>query len=287
MNTSFLKLIVGVVALPLLSLPALAAPDGPLQAPPVAQALRGVRPTEIPANAADLVSHASAETRSAVAREVVLEVASANPSITHIVVGAIARVSPEAAGAAAGTAASVQPQELALIARSAATAAPGEVVGIVSALCQARPENFDVAAVAVAQAVSGQDEKILQALSVAVPSLKFALDRAYAEVSLNDKKVSLNKVVNRAKSYAKWDTGRNEFVDISGIYRNSLAMGSQTSPGASPGTTPQVSSLYGPGTRVLPRPPTISGNFFYTPGPILTVVDTSITPPGPRAYSSP
>src|ERR1035437_5473284 len=179
MNTSFLKLIVGVVALPLLSFPVLAAPDGPLQAPPVAQALRGVRPTEIPAKAADLVSHASAETRSAVAREVVLEVASANPSITHIVVGAIARVSPEAAGTAAGTAALVQPQELALIARSAATAAPGEAVGIVSALCQARPENFDVAAVAVAQAVSGQDAKILQALSVAIPSLKFALDRAY------------------------------------------------------------------------------------------------------------
>jgi len=290
MNRSLFGVLVGLVGLPLLSRSAIAAPNGAPQVPPpvLADGLRGVSPAELPARAAEMVGRASVETRPAVAGEVVRQVGLVNPQIVQLVVGAIARVAPEAAGPAALAAVSIRPRELELFARTAAAAAPAQAVGIVGAFCKVQPETFSVAAIAVAKAAPGQDEKILQAISVALPSLKFALDRAYAEVSRNSQKVSVQKVVSKAKSYAVWDAERSEFADASGLYRNALLVGTgtQVSPSGSPGTTP--GTLAFSGAPSVPQPPHSGGNhYFFGKSPPLTPADSVPAPPGPRDYSAP
>jgi len=276
----------------------MAAPEGPMEVAPISveRSLRGVPTSEIPGKAADLVSHASEGDRSAVARKLVLETSLDHPMITRVVVGAIARVSPTAAGSAAGAAAFAQPRDLGVFARAAAAAAPGEAVGIVSALSKQRPENFDVAAIAVAKAAPGQDEKILQTLAVSVPSLKLALDRAYADVSKNRKKISVQDVVRKAKSYAVWDAGRNEFADSDGIYRNSALMGSSVSSDvALAGSGSSVASSGGvsagasvsPGVSPVPQPPHNGNITYYFFGGKITPGASHPAPVGPRDYSTP
>ena len=295
MNTSLFGVLVGLVGLPLLSRSAMAAPSAAPQvpAPVLADGLRAVSPAELPARAAEMVSRASAETRLAVAGEVVRQVGLVNPAIVQIVVGAIARVAPEAADPAAIAAVSIRPRELELFARTAAAAAPAQALGIVSAFCKEQPENFDVAAIAVAKAAPGQDEKILQAISVALPSLKFAMDRAYAEVSRNSQKISVKKIASKAKSYTVWDAARNEFSDASGIYRNSIVIGSgtQVSPGGAPaassvGATVAPSALSGAPSG--PQPATVGGHqWFFSTKPPITPVGSIPATPGPRDYSAP
>jgi hypothetical protein len=288
MKTALYKFIASGLATICVSVPALAAsPDATTQPVAATAVLRGLQATEMPAKAAGIVSQAKAAERVAVASDLIREVASVNPSITHLVVGAISRAAPEAAAAAAGLAAAMQPQEVALFSRAAAAAAPGEAGAIVTALCKAQPELYDISTLAVAKAVSGQDEKILQALSAAVPSLKFALDRASAELARNSKKTTVPRVLERAKSYAKWDSKRSEFVDLSGIYR-SVATGSAGKPG--------VASLGAVSSSVEAMPPrkATSGAgtggtkfFYYTATPLVIKPTSATAASGPRDYSGP
>ncbi len=295
MKTALNKFIPSGLAVICVSVHALAAsPDATTQPAAATAVLRGLQATEMPAKAAGLVSQAKAGERAAVASDLIREVASVNPSITHLVVGAISRAAPEAAAAAAALAAAMQPQEVALFSRAAAAAAPDEAGAIVTALCKAQPELYDISALAVAKAVSGQDEKILQALSASVPSLKFALDRASAELARNSKKTTVARVLERVKSYAKWDSKRSEFVDLSGIYR-SVSTGSAVAGAAAAGKL-GVASLGAVSSSVEAMPPrkATSGAgtggtkfFYYTATPLVIKPTSATAASGPRDYSGP
>jgi hypothetical protein len=292
MNTALYKFIASGLAAVCVSVPALAAPDATNQPVAATAVLRGIQATEMPAKAAGIVSQAKAGERAAVASDLIREVAAVNPSITHLVVGAISRAAPEAAAAAAGMAAAMQPQEVALFSRAAAAAAPGEAGAIVTALCKVRPELYDISALAVAKAVSGQDEKILQALSVAVPSLKFALDRASAELARSSKKTTVQRVLERVKSYAKWDSKRSEFVDLSGIYR-SVATGAAVAGAAGKSGVASPGAVSSSVEAMPPRKAT-SGTgtggtkfYYYTATPLVIKPTSATTASGPRDYSGP
>ncbi len=295
MKTSLNKFIASGLAAFCLSAPALAAPDATNQPAAAASVLRGIKSTEMPAKAAGIVSQAKPGARAAVAGDLIHEVASVNPSITHLVVGAVSQAAPEAAAAAAGAAAAMQPKELALFSRAAAAAAPGEAGAIVTALCKAQPEYYEISALTVAQAVSGQDEKILRALSQAVPSLKFALDRAYAELARNDKKATVRRVLDRVKSHAKWDSKSSEFVDLSGLYRNVAPVAAVAPVEGAAGKPGLVSSgaVSSSVEAMPPRKATAAGGgtkFYYyvTSGTPLQVNATSATAAsGARDYSKP
>lgn len=292
MNTTLYKFIASGLAAVCLSVPALAAPDAANQPAAAKPVLAGIKATEMPAKAAGLVSQAKAGARAAVASDLIREVAAVNPSITHLVVGAISRAAPEAAAAAAGMAAAMQPREVALFSRAAAAAAPGEAGAIVAALCKAQPELYDISALAVAKAVSGQDEKILQALSAAVPSLKFALDRASAELARNTKKTTVQRVLERVKSYAKWDSKRSEFVDLSGIYRSVAAVAAVEGAAGQSGAVSRgaVSSS----VEAMPPRKATSGTgtggtkfYYYAATPLVITPTSATSASGPRNYSAP
>jgi len=144
------------------------------------EVLAAVPSAELPAKAADLVSHARSHDWYTTTVSVVKSAVGINPVAAPAIVGAIARAVPNMASVAAGTAAELQPKQAAAIAKAAAAAAPSKVGKIVTAVCRAVPNEYRNIAAAVAQAVPGTEREIVRAVAAALPGLKPAIDNTLA-----------------------------------------------------------------------------------------------------------
>jgi hypothetical protein len=144
------------------------------------EVLAAVPSAELPAKAADLVSHSRARDWHTTTVSVVNSAVGINPVAAPAIVGAIARAVPNMASVAAGAAAELQPKQAAAIAKAAAAAAPSKAGKIVTAVCRAVPNEYRNIAAAVAQAVPGADREIVRAVAAALPGLKPAIDSALA-----------------------------------------------------------------------------------------------------------
>jgi hypothetical protein len=150
------------------------------KANPFNEVLAAVPAAELPAKAADLVSHSRARDRQATTVNVVNSSVAMNPAAAPAIVGAIARAVPDMASVAAGAAATLQPKQAAALAKAAAAAAPSKAGKIVTAVCRAVPNEYRNIAVAVAQVVPGAGKEIVNAVGTALPGLKPAIENALA-----------------------------------------------------------------------------------------------------------
>jgi hypothetical protein len=152
----------------------------PPKANPFNEVLAAVPAAELPAKAADLVSHARARDRQATTINVVNSAVAMNPAAAPAIVGAIARAVPDMASVAAGAAATLQPKQASAIAKAAAAAAPSKAGKIVTAVCRVVPNEYRNIALAVAQAVPAAGKEIVNAVAAALPGLKPAIENTLA-----------------------------------------------------------------------------------------------------------
>jgi hypothetical protein len=130
-----------------------------------------VAPAEIAAQAADLVSQASAVDRKDVALTTVREVVSKKPATVVAVVGAIAKAAPEVSVAVAEEAAKLVPDESAAIAKAAASSAPAHAQKIAAAVAKAVPASATMVARSVAVVVPDQVVHVSEAVVKSVPAV--------------------------------------------------------------------------------------------------------------------
>ena len=147
--------------------------DTSAQLLPLKKELRAAPAVEMPAKAAQLVSHAKADEREKTAENVVAAAFIVRPVALVAVVAAIARDNPAVAPAAAAQAAALQPKQAAVIARAAAGAAPSETSKIVAAICKVVPAEYIRVVAGVVQAVpTANREQLWLAVTEAVPAVK-------------------------------------------------------------------------------------------------------------------
>jgi hypothetical protein len=176
------------------------AKDAP-QANPYNEVLTAVPAAELPAKAADLVSHAKSRDRQEATIQVVKAAVAINPAAAPAIVGAVARAVPDMAAIAASTAAAEQPKLAPAIAKAAAAAAPGKAGKIVAAVCRAVPNQYRDIAVAVAQVVPGSGKDIVNSVGTALPDLRPAIERVLAGYGRSV--VSVASTLDQAASVAR------------------------------------------------------------------------------------
>jgi hypothetical protein len=146
-------------------------------------ALQKVRPAEMPAQAAAIVTRASNNSRPETARDVVLAAADISPGSLIPVVGAIAKSNPAAAAMAAAAGSARQPELARFIARSAAIAAPEKITSIIEAVAREVPDIAHDIVFAVSRAVPDSDRAALEGLRLASPGWVPFLDKAMTDSS--------------------------------------------------------------------------------------------------------
>jgi hypothetical protein len=187
-----MKRIPTLLLLATLSLPLCAKPlPAPMAKPnPHSAALQKVRPAELPAQAAAIVTRASINSRPETARDVVLAAADITPGSLIPVVGAIAKSNPAAAAMAAAAGSARQPELARFIARSAAIAAPEEITSIIEAVAREVPDTAHDIVFAVTRAVPDSDRAAIEGLRRASPGWVPFLDRAMTDSSATPQSAS-------------------------------------------------------------------------------------------------
>jgi hypothetical protein len=165
---------------------------------------------ELPAKAADLVSHADAKKQKQTTIDVVKAAVGLNPAAAPAIVGSIAHSTPAMAATAAAAAVSVLPNHAAAIARAAAAAAHDSAGKIVEAVCKESPASYQEVATAVAEVVPSASKDILKGVAAAIPQLRSAI---YQTVATDDSKVpSVGTVLGQV---AQTQSATSTFADAS------------------------------------------------------------------------
>ena len=233
--------------------------------------LRGVRVTEVARETARLVAAEKSEARAAAAADAVTAAVSISAPSAPLVVGSVAKTSPETAATAAGTAVKLQPKLAGAISKAAVSAAPSEITAIVGAMCQAQPTAFYAIGIGAAQAAPKSSDKILPAITAAVPALKPLVARSQADFVAAKRPASLALVLKHTEDLlAALSRDTKETSE-------SLLAG-QTSAGMS--TKLASSAVSAP----VQLPPFVPGGG--TPGEI-TPAGTDVVPASGRVYSTP
>jgi hypothetical protein len=135
---------------------------------------------EMPAKAAELISHADAKIQKQTTVDVVKAAVGLNPAGAPVVVGSIAQSTPGMAATAAATAAVLVPDQVVDIARSAVAAAPAFAGQIVEWVCRTLPTSYKKVAVAVAEIAPGSARQILAGVCAAIPTLSNSISQVLA-----------------------------------------------------------------------------------------------------------
>jgi hypothetical protein len=264
MDDEFMKPIVSIA----LSVAFLAAcnsfgKDAP-KANPFNETLTAVPAAELPAKAADLVSHAKARDRHVSTVNVVKSAVGINPAAAPAIVGAIARAMPDMASVAAGTAAAEQPKQASAIAKAAAAAAPSQAGKIVVAVCRAVPNEYRNIALAVSQVAPNSGKEIVKAVGAALPDLKPGIEQVLA--GNNGNVVSVANTLDQAVKVSSASTLSGGVAPVSAATPATAAtpLGMARGPAVGPPYVP-------PSTTPINVTPGGSGN----------------VPPGGRDYARP
>jgi len=254
-------------ALPLAALLALPAVADEARVKTYKSQLQAVRPAELPRETARLVSDAKADAGDAVKAAVSVNAASA-----PLVVGSVAKSSPSSAAAAAAAAISLQPKLSGAISKAAVSAAPVEISSIVTASCKARPVAFYSVGVAAAEAAPRSSDKIIPAITAAVPALKPLIDRAEKDFKQANRTASLALVLKHTEN-------------ILAALSNSEKVSPETLLAGNTESTVAVklASLAGGPPPPQQRPPFVPGG---VPGEV-PAGNTPEIPPTARNYSAP
>lgn len=233
--------------------------------------LRGVRVTEVARETARLVAAEKSEVRVAAAADAVTAAVSLSAPSAPLVVGSVAKSSPETAATASGTAVKLQPKLAGVISKAAVSAAPSEVAAIVGAMCQAQPTAFYAIGVNAAAAAPKSSDKILPAITAALPALQPLVARSQADFVAAKRSASLALVLKHAEDM------------LAAISRDSketpeALLTGQTS--ASMATKLASSAVTAP----ILLPPFVPGGG--TPGEIVPA-GTDVVPASGRVYSTP
>lgn len=233
--------------------------------------LRSVRVTEIPREAAKLVTAEKAETRIAAAVDVMTAALSVNSASTPLTVGAVAKAAPEAAASVAAIALKAQPKLVDAITKAAVSAAPEHTGAIVSAMCKARPVSFYAIGVFADQSAPKSSAQILPAITTALPSLKPLVERAQADFVAAKRTASLALVLKHTENIlASISRDVKESPEALLVKESDATMASKLPP-AGVGPPPVV------------RPPFVGG----TPSGEIETGSTVITPASGRIYPTP
>lgn len=224
--------------------------------------LRAVRVTEIARETAKLVAD------QADASDAVTAAVTVNGPSAPLVVGAVAKASSASAASAAAAAVKLQPKLVGPIAKAAVSAAPAEIEAIVSAMCKAQPASFYAIGVNAAQAAPKSGDKVLPAVTAALPALKPLVARSQAEFAAAKRSASLALVLKHTEDMVA-----------------ALARDSKQSPEAilAQGDV-AVETQYASLAKAAPvqLPPFVPGG----PAPTEVPAGTEVSPSG-RVYSAP
>jgi hypothetical protein len=229
--------------------------------------LQTVRPPELPGQTARLVSDAKADAGDAVRAAVSVNAASA-----PLVVGSVAKSSPSSAAAAAAAAIALQPKLSGAISKAAVSAAPAEIISIVTASCKARPVSFYSIGVGAAEAAPRSSDRIIPAITAAVPGLKPLIERAQKDFKVANRTASLALVLKHTEN-------------ILAALSSSENVSPETLLAANTDSTVAVklASLAGTPPPPVQRPPFVPGG---TPGEVPASGTPEISP-NDRDYSAP
>ena len=253
--------------------------EGTPKSNPFKPVLAAVPAAEMPAKAADLISHSKSRDRATTTVDVIVAAIAINPAAAPSIVGAVARSMSYMASVAAGTAAAEQPKQAAAIAKAAAAAAPSQARKIVMAVCRAVPKDYRNIVLAVSEAVPTASKEILNAITSCMPELKPYIEQALLAHGGNTS--ALSSILDDAAKLAQ--TGSGARTASASLSRNAPANPSTIL--SQPGTpTTPVSTLppLGRGPAVGPPfiPPSVTPTNT-TPG------QSGPVPPGGRNYAEP
>ena len=161
--------------------------------------LRGVRVTHIASETAKLVVAEKSDVRAAAAADAVTAAISLRAPSAPLVVGSVAKALPETAAIAAATAVKLQPKMAGQFAKAAVSAAPSEIGSIVGAMCKAQPVSFYAIGVSASEGAPKASDKVLPAITAAVPALKPLVARAQADFAAAKRTASLALVLKHTE----------------------------------------------------------------------------------------
>ena len=233
---------------------------------------RGVRVTEIAREAAKLITAEQADARIAATADAVTAAVSVSSPSAPLVVGALSKAAPETAATAAGTALKLEPKPVSMITKAAVSAAPDQIAAIVGSMCKAQPTAFYKIGVSAAEAAPKASDKVLPAITTALPALKPLVARAQADFVAAKRPASLALVLKHTENLLAALSGSTKESTESLLTKESEAT-----------MATKIGSLAAGPPPVL-LPPFVPGGG--TPGEINTG-DTPVTSSSGRVYSPP
>jgi hypothetical protein len=166
--------------------------------------LRAARPAELPRETARLVSTEHADAADAVSAAIGLHGAS-----PQLIVASVAKASPSSAASAAAAAlssqsaltddASLRSKLTAAITKAAVSAAPSELSDIIAKSCKVRPAAFYTIGVTAAEAAPRSSDRVIPAITSAVPALKPIIQRSQNDFKAANRSASLALVLKHAE----------------------------------------------------------------------------------------
>lgn len=253
--------------------------EGTPKSNPFKPVLAAVPAAEMPAKAADLISHSKSRDRATTTVDVIVAAIAINPAAAPSIVGAIARTTPYMASVAAGIAAAEQPKQAAAIAKAAAAAAPSQARKIVMAVCRAVPNDYRSIALAVSQVVPTASKEILNAITSCMPELKPYIEQSLLAHGGNSSVLSI--VLDDAAKMAQTGSGtRTASATLSRTApaNPSIALSQPGTPVPSVSTVPPLSRGPAVGPPYIPPSTTPTNTTPNQSGPV---------PPGGRNYAEP
>lgn len=236
---------------------------------------RKLRVTELPREAARAVT-----ANPAAASDVVTAAVEANGTSAPLIVGSVAKAAPQHAAASARAAVALQPKLSGAIAKAAVSAAPSEVAEIVSAMCQVHPTSFYTVGVSAGEAAPKSSDKIVGAITEAVPGLKPIITRAQADFAKAKRTASLALLLKHADNLVAALSRDMNKAPGAVLAEQDSAVSMMLASAVSMKLATATLDIPPP----VPGPPFVPGGG--TPGEI-TTGNTVEVPPTGRTYSAP